>query len=552
MALSSYVLPVAAGAVLMTTCWGLGRFGFSIGWIWIFVGLNFIKTKLWKSRQKRVLALRQAATREREVIMTQLQDLPAWVQFPDTERVEWMNKVINQLWPYIGEYTKQFMKEMIEPQVKASLPGPFRSFHFDQIDMGDIPLRVGGIKVYTENVGRDRIVIDMDVAYAGDCEFVVAVGAFRAGLNQMQFSGKLRAILMPLLAYPPMVGGVTAFFLDDPKIDFNLTGLGEMVELPGLMGAIRSVVTSQVRAICVLPNEIVIPLTTETDIAKLHFPEPDGVLRVVVVEARNLENRDISFIKKGKSDPYASLSVGAQNLKTATVDNNLNPVWKECFEAVVDQASGQRLQIEVFDEDAGCNDEELGRLTLEIAAIRRKGVTDEWYQLEGAKHGDLHLMLYWMELTTNPADLVKEEWEKEWFQTKTPLHPALLMVYVDNISDLPFPKHKTEPSPVVEVTLGTVTKKTYVKPKTVNPLFQQKFLFWVANPENQVIHVEAKDDATSRCLGELDIALQALLHEPKMERYQQTFTLTLGAHAAPIVMTLRLRVFRGASRPAEE
>lgn len=25
--------------------------------------------------------------------MAQLQDLPAWVQFPDTERVEWMNKV---------------------------------------------------------------------------------------------------------------------------------------------------------------------------------------------------------------------------------------------------------------------------------------------------------------------------------------------------------------------------------------------------------------------------------------------------------------------------
>lgn len=26
--------------------------------------------------------------------MAQLKDLPAWVQFPDTERVEWLNKVI--------------------------------------------------------------------------------------------------------------------------------------------------------------------------------------------------------------------------------------------------------------------------------------------------------------------------------------------------------------------------------------------------------------------------------------------------------------------------
>lgn len=32
-----------------------------------------------------------------QVILAQLQDLPAWVQFPDTERVEWLNKVCFQL-----------------------------------------------------------------------------------------------------------------------------------------------------------------------------------------------------------------------------------------------------------------------------------------------------------------------------------------------------------------------------------------------------------------------------------------------------------------------
>ncbi len=95
-------------------------------------------------------------------------------------------QVILQLWPYIGEYTKEFIKEFIEPQVKASMPGPFKSFRFESMDMGDIPLRVGGIKVYTENVGRDRIIMDMDVMYAGDCDFVVSVGAFKGGLNQMQ------------------------------------------------------------------------------------------------------------------------------------------------------------------------------------------------------------------------------------------------------------------------------------------------------------------------------------------------------------------------------
>ncbi len=44
-------------------------------------------------REKRQTALQLLALKEKEQVMAQLQDLPAWVQFPDTERVEWINKV---------------------------------------------------------------------------------------------------------------------------------------------------------------------------------------------------------------------------------------------------------------------------------------------------------------------------------------------------------------------------------------------------------------------------------------------------------------------------
>lgn len=112
----------------MLICWFFGRFGYSIFWIVIFVILNTIKSKLWQQRQRRVIALQQAAMKEKEVILAQLRDLPAWVQFPDTERVEWMNKVIFQLWPYIGEYSKKFIKDIVEPQIKAHMPNMLKSF----------------------------------------------------------------------------------------------------------------------------------------------------------------------------------------------------------------------------------------------------------------------------------------------------------------------------------------------------------------------------------------------------------------------------------------
>lgn len=59
------------------------------------------------------------------------------------------------------------------------------------------------------------------------------------------------------------------------------------------------------------------------------------------MEAKNLENKDVSFIVKDKSDPYCELQLGSQLFKTKTINNNLDPKFNEYFEAVVDQAVSQ-------------------------------------------------------------------------------------------------------------------------------------------------------------------------------------------------------------------
>lgn len=52
-----------------------------------------------------------------------------------------------------------------------------------------------------------------------------------------------------------------------------------------------------------------------------------GVLRIHVIEAKNLMKKDITMLGKGKSDPYAIISVGAQQFRTQTIDNTVNPKW---------------------------------------------------------------------------------------------------------------------------------------------------------------------------------------------------------------------------------
>lgn len=222
-----------------------------------------------------------------------------------------------------------------------------------------------------------------------------------------------------------------------------------------------------------------------------------GVLRIHIKAARDLENKD-TFMR-GKSDPYANLSgtfsnyllsfrktlfvvfplVGVQNYKTKVIDNNLNPIWDEYFEAVVDQSSGQRILLECFDQDPGSNDEILGRISLDISMIRDKIVVDQvleinrktncimfedaflfvaysapffaymisnvllfqWFPLEGVKHGEVHLAMYWLDLSTDLKLLGhQDEWEKPFLnqnQSQKNLSDAVLLVYVDNVSNLP-------------------------------------------------------------------------------------------------------------------
>lgn len=46
-----------------------------------------------------------------------------------------------------------------------------------------------------------------------------------------------------------------------------------------------------------------------------------------VVEAKELMKMDIGVLGKGKSDPYALITVGAQQFRTPIINNTVSPKW---------------------------------------------------------------------------------------------------------------------------------------------------------------------------------------------------------------------------------
>ncbi|XP_066980770.1 extended synaptotagmin-2-B isoform X4 [Macrobrachium rosenbergii] len=474
---------------------------------------------------------------------------PSWVTFPDMERVEWLNKIIRQLWPYAGHYVKDLCKYSIEPSLRTALEEyKLSGFQFEKIILGDTPPRFSGVKVY-DDTSRHEIIMDMDVAYAGDCKFEVSVSKFKMGIKDLRICGKMRVVMKPLVKQIPLVGGLQVFFLNNPDVDFNLIGLADVFDMPGLSDILRSIVTDQIGYMMVLPNRYPIQLVEDIDVVELKCPLPAGVIRIHVIEAHNLMKKDVGIMGMGKSDPYCILHLGAQKFQTKTINNTINPKWDFCCEALANVIRRQRVTIQCWDYDYSPlksyeNDDFLGRANLDVQEIWKSGEIDMWVPLSDAKSGRLHIRATWLELSDSaPAlDLQLEEIRALQNTTKNPLHSAVLMVWVDSAKKL-----NHTPDPFVRLHVGNTKHETTVRQRTNDPVFEEGFSFLVRNPKTQELQVEVVDQKTNTVQGKLELDLNMLLKEKNLEIVSEDYSLS-GASGglAAIKLSLTLRILKTA------
>ena len=49
-----------------------------------------------------------------------------------------------------------------------------------------------------------------------------------------QLHGVMRIVYKPLISSMPIIGGMQLFFLNNPDIDFNMLGVADVLDMPGL------------------------------------------------------------------------------------------------------------------------------------------------------------------------------------------------------------------------------------------------------------------------------------------------------------------------------
>uniref|UniRef100_A0A8C7S418 Extended synaptotagmin 2 n=1 Tax=Oncorhynchus mykiss TaxID=8022 RepID=A0A8C7S418_ONCMY len=522
--------------VLIFPIYVLGYFEFSFSWLLIGLVIFFWwrrNTGGKNTRMYRALAFFEQEERNVQQSLTS-SDLPSWVNFPDVERVEWLNKTVRQMWPYICQFVEKLLRETIEPAVKGA-NSHLSTFCFSKIDMGDKPLRINGVKVYTENVDKRQIIMDLQISFVGNTEIDVDVKRYycKAGIKSIQLHGVLRVVMEPLLGDMPLVGALSLFFLKKPLLEINWTGLTNILDIPGLNGFSDSLIQDIIYSYLVLPNRITIPLVGDIELAQLRFPMPKGVLRIHFLEAQDLEGKDkfLGGLIKGKSDPYGVLQIGNQLFQSKTVKESLHPKWNEVYEALVYEHSGQHLEIELFDEDPD-KDDFLGRRLLTSPS-------------PVCLSSDLRLSLL--------SNQVLRSVRADRSLANDGLSSALLVVYLDSAKNLPvtnsFPGHlsqsgkktSSEPSPYVYFTVGNKSFESKIRYKTNEPMWEEAFSFLVHNPRRQELEVEVKDDKHKCTLGNLTVPLSGLLEEEDMT-FTQQFSLRNSGPSSTLKLKLALRV----------
>ena len=431
--------------------------------------------------------------------------------------------------------------ESVEPAVKGALEGyGLGGFQFNKVVLGQVPPRITGIKVYDKNTSRKEIIMDLDLIFASDCDIKFSVKNVKAKISDFSLRGLLRIVFKPLVTEIPLIGGVQVYFLSPPEINFDLGGVANFLDVPGLSNIIRNVVTEQIGNFIVLPNKITVPLATGVGQEELKAPSPSGVLRVRLFKAEKLEKKDIGVLGMGKSDPYATLSVGSRRVTSERVNNTVNPEWNNFVgDFPIEVVRGQELLLEMFDHDDNRDDEPLGRATVATGLVADKGqISDMWVDLEDAKSGRALLSLSWLEVSNNKEDIDKMKGEG--------LTKCLLQVFIDSCKGL---VEKTKkPCPIVVMDVGSKDQQsTWAQNYTVDPVFEQGFIFLVANPDSDDLHIKVLDSAISSDprdkgahLGELNIAVSDILRRENMQ-YSPPQPFNVKAGTGTITLSVKVK-----------
>lgn len=200
------LFPVMTGCIILCAFDAM-PFGISELWLIPLLALFFGYYETNKRRQDHKAAI--GIVSDKEVLAMVMKEMPAWYSFKDVETVNWLNDVLKSVWPYVDAgVSDQLTDEIVPPLLEGLVPGV--RLELTKMTLGSVAPVVTGIRA--SHVSKSEVLLDLELKWSSDIYALLEVGfklaPFPMELLDVQFSGKLRVKLSPLIPYQPFVGAV--------------------------------------------------------------------------------------------------------------------------------------------------------------------------------------------------------------------------------------------------------------------------------------------------------------------------------------------------------
>ena len=256
------------------------------------------------------------------------------------ESVGFLNKIISKVWekclsPNIStDRVQEFLTNYAEVQRQnnSKWSGFLDKLEIEELRLGCCPLVVTRI---TTRDNEEKLSIRLDVVYPGDGRLALKLkhpDLIEGDIKNFGFAFKLEITLGPFHRDFTILRGISFSLIDHPILALEGGGIFN-IPVETIMTVIKMTSTPILNYFIIKPRCISIEFAHDG----YHYPmmsTPAGVLRVFVVEARNLIKTDTIFNVTGfkklddqmsSSDPYCVLRLGRYWVKSNQINRTLNP-----------------------------------------------------------------------------------------------------------------------------------------------------------------------------------------------------------------------------------
>ncbi|KAK6938978.1 C2 domain, partial [Dillenia turbinata] len=462
-----------------------------------------------------------------------LPEIPQWVKNPDYDRIDWLNKFIRDLWPYLDKAICKMAKEIAKPIIAEQIPKyKIESVEFETLTLGTLPPTFQGMKVYITD--EKELIMEPCLKWAGNPNILIAVKAFglKATVVDLQVFASPRITLKPLVPTFPCFAKILVSLMEKPHVDFGLKLLGaDVMAIPGLYRFVQELIKDQVANMYLWPKALEVPIMDPAKAQK----RPVGILHVKVLRALKLKKKDIL----GASDPYVKLKLTEDKLpskKTTVKHKNLNPEWNEEFNLVVKDPESQALEVIVYDWEQVGKHDKMGMNVIPLKELTPDEPKE--FTLDLLKNMDPNdpqneksrgqIVVEAIYKPFKEDEIPKESDDPNAVQKApegTPAGGGLLVIIVHEAQDVEG-KHHTNPH--VELLFRGEKRKTKTVKKNRDPRWDEEFQFTLEEPpKDDRLYVEVVSTSSrigllhpKETLGYVHINLSDVVHNKRTnEKY---------------------------------